>query len=118
MASATPKGAAAETPESGRQHAVDELIATERNYVQTLRTIVAVFANPLRASLRCGSPILNAQEMKTVFSNVEEVLSANTQLLNDLEARQRSWSSSQCIGDVFQNNVRHAHGPAPVSRRR
>lgn len=68
---------------------VEEVISTERKYVASLETLV----EHARELEHAGRP-------SRIFSNVEDLLLVNTELLGQLEAR---FVDSCRIGDIFQN---------------
>eukprot|EP01104_Vermistella_antarctica_P021102 TRINITY_DN9334_c0_g1_i1.p1 TRINITY_DN9334_c0_g1~~TRINITY_DN9334_c0_g1_i1.p1 ORF type:complete len:755 (-),score=167.03 TRINITY_DN9334_c0_g1_i1:68-2332(-) len=65
-----------------RKAVVEELLQTERSYVQDLELLLRVFLTPLREK-----EILSKQELSALFSNIESLLPVNEHLLVDLEAR-------------------------------
>ncbi|EPZ31817.1 Intersectin-1 like protein [Rozella allomycis CSF55] len=69
--------------ERKRQEAIFELIATERKYVADLQLIIQVFYSPLLK-------ILNVTTVEMLFSNIEDILLVNCQLLSDLDDLQKN----------------------------
>ncbi|GBC18369.1 uncharacterized protein OCT59_006422 [Rhizophagus irregularis] len=65
-----------------RQEAIFELISTEQSYLRDLQMIIEVFYGPLQN-------ILIEDELKIIFSNIEDILLCNTAILSDLEQRQK-----------------------------
>ncbi|XP_004343470.2 hypothetical protein CAOG_07596 [Capsaspora owczarzaki ATCC 30864] len=80
---------------------IAELIDTERNYLNYLNMIVNVFMNPLRASMRTSKPLIDPEQFKKLFSNLEAIIECNTPLFDALNNRWKNWNSRQCIGDTF-----------------
>ncbi|KAJ3030647.1 hypothetical protein HDV00_008758 [Rhizophlyctis rosea] len=67
--------------ERKRQEAIFELIATEQSYVRDLQLIIEVFYAPLQT-------MLQPTDVRTLFSNIEEILLVNSLILSDLETVQ------------------------------
>lgn len=81
-----------------------ELLNTERNYRNVLRTIQNVFHKPLEEG--CSKPYLDPTEMKTIFGNVGPVLEVHETICSRLEILiEKDWKESNCIGQVFIDNV-------------
>ncbi|CAI2169930.1 13957_t:CDS:10 [Funneliformis geosporum] len=68
--------------ERKRQESIYELISTEQSYIRDLQMIVEIFYGPLQT-------ILSSEELNTIFSNIEDILLCNTEILSDLEQRQK-----------------------------
>ena len=63
---------------------------------------IQLYVYPLR-----NEEILDEEEVQQIFSNVEVLLSINSELLWALEERMHQWSPTRCIGDVFLNLVKN-----------
>ncbi|KAI3653520.1 hypothetical protein MP228_001467 [Amoeboaphelidium protococcarum] len=66
---------------------IDEIIATERSYVNTLLDIQRLFITPLRDAAYGGTPILSSKQIQDIFSNIEDIIKVNTELMNQLNTR-------------------------------
>ncbi|KAJ1567487.1 RHO1 GDP-GTP exchange protein 2, partial [Cladochytrium tenue] len=86
--------------EEKRQNAIYDLIKTERNYVEELKTIQTLYAIPLQAS-DVIEESRKASFMKRVFLNSQDLLAANSLLLQRLLQRQRENRIIELIGDIF-----------------
>ncbi|CAG8555372.1 11309_t:CDS:10, partial [Ambispora gerdemannii] len=85
--------------ERKRQEGIYELITTEQSYLRDLQMIVAVFYGPLQN-------LLDAHELTTIFSNIEDILLCNTAILSDLEQRQRDEGFFvDTLGDILIKHV-------------
>ena len=111
-----------------RTKIVRELLSTEKTYVSQLEAMIEVYMKPLlqlaetppdvtqnrsndsRLSvkgLNLNSLIgskgmkITPEDIRTMFSNVEQLLPINRELLNQLESRLNNWSDKQKIGDIF-----------------
>jgi len=71
------------------------------SYVGGLKQLIWKFFKPLSNSTTTRKPMVNQTELKTIFSNIEVIYNYNSVLLEGLENRLKSWSSSQRIGDIF-----------------
>lgn len=87
--------------EKKRQEAIYELISTEQSYTRNMQLLVEAFYGPLQS-------LLSERDLRTIFSNVEDILLCNTALLSDLEDRQRdNGLYVDCVGDIM---LRHTDG--------
>lgn len=76
---------------------VEEVISSEKTYVASLETLVQ-YSHELEDAARGGC--LPLEKVVRIFSNVEDLLLVNRELLGQLEAR---FEDSCRIGDIFQN---------------
>jgi hypothetical protein len=73
-----------------REAAVNEILATERTYVDGLRKLVKIYLLPMRqksANKILLKPIATIEEISSMFGNVEQLLKLHEQLLKSLEER-------------------------------
>ncbi|KAG9290202.1 hypothetical protein G9A89_022178 [Geosiphon pyriformis] len=85
--------------ERKRQEGIFELITTEQSYLRDLQMIVADFYSPLQN-------LLDTHELSTLFSNIEDILLCNTEILSDLEQRQRDEGFFvDTLGDILVKHV-------------
>eukprot|EP01105_Mastigella_eilhardi_P019085 TRINITY_DN4474_c0_g1_i1.p1 TRINITY_DN4474_c0_g1~~TRINITY_DN4474_c0_g1_i1.p1 ORF type:complete len:1406 (-),score=376.29 TRINITY_DN4474_c0_g1_i1:102-4319(-) len=78
-----------------RRLVATELVTSEREYVEGLGVLVKVFFVPLKA-------IVNDQDHKRIFSDVQVILNFSTVLMNKLAERMKNWNATQQkMGDVF-----------------
>jgi len=91
--------AASTDVKSARQQVFAELVQTEENYVNILRTIVEVFKRPLEEDPKMT--LLNQTQMKIIFGGVPPILAVHEKMLADLSALLRDWREPVCIGDVI-----------------
>ncbi|KAI8050431.1 Dbl homology domain-containing protein [Syncephalis plumigaleata] len=81
--------------ERKRQESIFELIITEHVFLRNMITVTEVFRRPLEAAL-------SAQEIESVFLNLDEIIMYSARLLNDLLRRQESDNRVlTSIGDIF-----------------
>lgn len=70
------------TVDSCRVKILEELLETEQTYVRQLRTLVGEIVREVKTN-----ELLPPEETWNLFSNIEEILEFNEQLLTELEAR-------------------------------
>ncbi len=92
--------------EKKRQEVICEVIYTERDFVKDLEYLRDFWMKPLR-SHQCLSDAKREKFIRTVFSNVLEVLAVNSRLAEALTRRQSEASVVRNIGDVFLEHVRN-----------
>ncbi|KAJ3100825.1 Myosin 10A, isoform D [Phlyctochytrium bullatum] len=80
-----------------RQEVIFELIMTEKEYIRDLQLIINLFLSRMRTNA-----ILPAKHLALVFSNIEQILPVNQELLRLLEQRRRtSLGVLEQVGDIF-----------------
>ncbi|KAF2074433.1 hypothetical protein CYY_004251 [Polysphondylium violaceum] len=84
-----------------RKKIVQELLATEKSYVNNLKLIIDIFIKPLNSLHAIEQRVLTLSEISGVFGNWEKIYKINFELLAIFESRLNSWSVYQLIGDVF-----------------
>ncbi|XP_014239242.1 uncharacterized protein LOC106660809 [Cimex lectularius] len=84
-----------------RSRVLTELIYTERDLVKTLRDIKEGYLNECRKR----TDMFSDDQLKTIFANLEELLTFQENFLSDLEMRV-NWDApyKSCIADVFLNH--------------
>eukprot|EP00026_Physarum_polycephalum_P008753 Phypoly_transcript_08853.p1 GENE.Phypoly_transcript_08853~~Phypoly_transcript_08853.p1 ORF type:complete len:430 (+),score=68.13 Phypoly_transcript_08853:131-1420(+) len=79
-----------------RAKVAQELLATERAYVDKLNVIVEVFERPFKES-----NVLTHDQMVHIFSNIDTIRNFNLVLLKDLERIVSNWSSHSILSGIF-----------------
>jgi len=79
-----------------RKKIVDELLETEKVYLNSLEIMIKRYLEPLRSSARFGK-----EPFEEIFSNVEDIFKANKLLCGRLEEACSKWSDESGIGDTF-----------------
>jgi len=87
-----------------KAYILEELYKTEKNYVDTLNTVVEVFVKPLRAAASTAQPILTNNDIKVIFSAVEEIASVNSAFLEELAEVAKNWAADSNAGELFQKH--------------
>eukprot|EP01122_Echinamoeba_exundans_P006141 TRINITY_DN1672_c0_g1_i2.p1 TRINITY_DN1672_c0_g1~~TRINITY_DN1672_c0_g1_i2.p1 ORF type:complete len:699 (-),score=200.58 TRINITY_DN1672_c0_g1_i2:10-2106(-) len=83
-----------------RTKVAQEVLDTENSYVKSLKTCIDIFLNPLRDP-SVKKPLVDKLQIKTLFSDIEIIYGFNVKLKEDIEARFKSWSAGQRLGDIF-----------------
>ncbi|XP_033741354.1 rho GTPase-activating protein 20-like isoform X1 [Pecten maximus] len=90
-----------ELPTDGRLDLVHELLTTERVYCAQLRSVLDVYAEPLR---KFSS--MTSEDHRILFMGVEPILSISAMLMSKLEDTLKSWDSSGTqIGNLFSSKL-------------
>lgn len=96
-----------------RRSVAEELLQTEINYIENLRTLVTIFVEPLQGTSSSSSKplhssgdsastaILNAIELRTLFSSVQVLLPIQEMFLTSLKAKIDSWHYDQTLGEML-----------------
>ncbi len=63
-----------------------EILSTEKTYVESLALLKAVFEAPLKDAASGKSPILEMEEVKTIFNHLDPIVSYNTMFYERLRA--------------------------------
>lgn len=85
----------------------EEILQTEETYVNDLGVIIDVFLAQFRSALSnqtSGSKqkLLDNNEIKIVFSDIEALHGIHKQFLDQLRGRMANWHIDQSLGDIFQ----------------
>ena len=66
---------------SPRQRVFNELVQTETNFVNVLKSILQVFKKPLDDPNQIGGPLLNQTELKIIFGNLPPIYDVHIKML-------------------------------------
>ena len=77
---------------------VNELLSTEYSYLNILRTIIEVYLIPLRKSTKL---LLKPAEISLIFSNLEFIISVNSEYYSKIKSRISTWTPNSCLGDII-----------------
>jgi len=84
--------------EDKRNHVLSEIFETEKNYVDVLKVIAGNFMNSLKDSK------LSKTDLKTIFSNVDELLVVHQELLSAME-KQMASKTGRSMSAPFQISI-------------
>ncbi|XP_018914389.2 uncharacterized protein [Bemisia tabaci] len=84
-----------------RTHVVEELLETEKSYVDSLQTLINKYLKPLKEAE--NSVKLDADIVDEIFFQVPEILAHHLEFLEALEDRLKNWNMKQkiIIGDIL-----------------
>ncbi|KAH6580172.1 hypothetical protein BASA50_006778 [Batrachochytrium salamandrivorans] len=91
-------------PVHKRQQVAEEILETERRYVDCLIILNNIYYTPLLEA--CGTPheIISKKNITEIFSNLKDIFGVNTELKKQLQDRIEGSPfnpNTTCIGDVF-----------------
>ncbi len=92
---------------------INELVSTERSYVQRIRTLKNDYADPLRKFSRSKeTAIIPSYEAKTLFGNIDNLVPVNEAFLADLDAMMASNGEGPVggIGDICLKHFKELKG--------
>ncbi|KAJ1674953.1 hypothetical protein EV182_002228, partial [Spiromyces aspiralis] len=82
--------------EVARNQFLAELVETERSYVRSLRALIQVYVEPLRAAAKArNDELITPYDSHVIFGNIERILDVNGRFLADLEAWWNSDSATR-----------------------
>ncbi|KAK4512689.1 putative component of NuA3 histone acetyltransferase complex [Mucor velutinosus] len=93
-----------------RESIIQELLSTEKQYLETLNIVLNYYITPLRKNSNKSSfnflgmkklPCTE-REMRWLFGNFEDIQAVHTDILSSLEERLSIWGPTQIISDVIQ----------------
>jgi hypothetical protein len=84
-----------------RSHVCQEILASEKSYVESLATMVEVYMTPMAQGVPGQVEKCDPLDVQTVFGDVEQILTINRELLTSLEERMKTFSVDTVIGDLF-----------------
>ncbi|KAF9423962.1 hypothetical protein BGZ76_003590 [Entomortierella beljakovae] len=92
--------------EEQRLEAVAELIETETSYNKRMQDLVDVYLKEARMSVTALNPPLGKYEIRVIFSNIEQIVSASTDFLNNLRDYQKCGGKGMNLGEICQKNLK------------
>ncbi|KAJ1801275.1 hypothetical protein LPJ59_000424 [Coemansia sp. RSA 2399] len=94
-----------------RNNVIQELIETERSYVEKLRALIDIYAVPLRSAARsANNALIPAYDAHVIFGNIERVSEVNERFLGDLEAWDRGeMDPKETIGSLCRDHFVDFH---------
>lgn len=82
-----------------RQESINELIQTEKAYVEDMSIVHKIFEMPMR-----DYRVLTKNDVDRIFVNWQDLIDTNREFLRNI--LQRTQSGSDIIGDVIRDYVR------------
>ncbi|XP_074225775.1 pleckstrin homology domain-containing family G member 2 isoform X2 [Camelus bactrianus] len=90
----SPVGTPGSAKPSRLERVAREIVETERAYVRDLRSIVEDYLGPL---LNGGVLGLSAEQVGTLFANIEDIYEFSSELLEDLESSSSAGGIAECF---------------------
>ena len=88
-------------PTTARQHVFHELVQTETNYLNILKTILEIFKKPLEEFQDQAGQFLNQTEINLIFGDVPPIYEVHAKMHNEFVAALNSWKDDFSVGDVY-----------------
>eukprot|EP01130_Rhizamoeba_saxonica_P016478 TRINITY_DN7626_c0_g1_i1.p1 TRINITY_DN7626_c0_g1~~TRINITY_DN7626_c0_g1_i1.p1 ORF type:complete len:708 (-),score=155.76 TRINITY_DN7626_c0_g1_i1:72-2132(-) len=92
-----------------RARVVNELLQTEKDYVESLDTCLVNFYQPLKevsdSLKKKKKPWITDDNIKTLFSDLNIIYGFNHKLYLQLEERLENWTPFKCLADIFLQMV-------------
>jgi len=92
---------AKEKKEARRMNIAAELLVTEKTYVDGLQGMTKKYMQPMLSASASKKPPISEEAVKSIFANVEVILTYHQMLLGGIEQRVNNWGPSSKIGDLF-----------------
>jgi len=89
-----------------RSRVAHEILDTESFYVKSMNQCITVWLNPLNEAIASGSPLINAADVRAIFSDIALLYTFNSELYSEIESRVAKWGTYECLGDIFLRLVR------------
>jgi len=80
---------------------IQEIVETEKNYVQYLQVLIDIFEKPLTIRSQCSSSPITLDQVREIFSAIIEIHNFHVLLLQRLDERYKNWSQTEKIADIF-----------------
>ncbi|KAI8508740.1 Rho guanine nucleotide exchange factor (GEF) 17 [Branchiostoma belcheri] len=84
-----------------RKHVAQNLLETERSYVDGLQALIEGYLKPLKRPENAG--ICESELVDKIFYQIPEILEHHQHFLEQITNRTRSWHPRQKIGDIIVN---------------
>jgi len=84
-----------------RNKIFDEIVETEKTYVEMLSVLVELYVVPLSSESDVSPFTLPEDKVQTLFSNIYTLWEFNRTFLVELEKRKEVWNEDQQVGNIF-----------------
>ena len=84
-----------------RQRVFQELVQTETNFVNVLKTILEVFKKPLDDPNQIGGQLLNQTQIKIIFGYLPAIYDVHTSMLAEFNDAISKWHDNYSIGGAY-----------------
>ena len=107
LAALTPASPSAK--KSKRQRVLQEILQTEKTFVSSLRAFYKGYVDAIRLrDTPLKRELMSRGEIALLFSNIEQIITLNTDFLKRLETTMYSWpqesggdAPDECVGEFF-----------------
>eukprot|EP00794_Sanderia_malayensis_P007578 gene7578-8417_t len=82
-----------------RRHVLQNLLDTEKSYVQNMTFLVTVYYKPLKKAENAS--IIETSQVDEIFFQIPEILVNHEFFLEQLINRANCWTDKQIVGDIF-----------------
>jgi CRP-like cAMP-binding protein len=89
------------TQSERRGKVLAEIVATERSYIASLKKVMQIYVEPIRAAHGTATAILTADDEVKIFSTIDRLIPINTTLADGLEERGAVSNADAVVGDAF-----------------
>eukprot|EP00939_MAST-03C_sp_MAST-3C-sp1_P005103 g5103.t1 len=93
-------GKATTKAEEQRKRVYDEITDTEAQYIDDMRNVLTLFANPMQRD-----KIVTKEDCDAIFSNLGQIVAINATILRQIKYKRKSQILSKVIADVFHANA-------------
>lgn len=91
--------------EKKRREIMTSLLASEKEYVRYLTHVSEIFIEPLRDACEPPTPLLTPAQLNTMISNFDQLVTAHTEFLQDLQERDKEWDQHPSVADLFEERA-------------
>jgi len=84
---------------------INEILDTEKSYVNYLVSIDEFYIEPLTLFSNSEEPIITKEDIQKIFLNIKEIKDTNIQFFIELEKRVENWDITKKLGDLFETFV-------------
>ncbi|XP_054271163.1 protein ECT2-like isoform X4 [Macrosteles quadrilineatus] len=88
---------------SPRHQVFLELVQTEFNYVNTLKTIMTLYKEPLEQMCETPDQLLSPTEVKIIFGHLPPIYETHCRMLEQLRHAASHWTEDTSIGNIILN---------------
>eukprot|EP01105_Mastigella_eilhardi_P018752 TRINITY_DN4371_c0_g1_i2.p1 TRINITY_DN4371_c0_g1~~TRINITY_DN4371_c0_g1_i2.p1 ORF type:complete len:616 (-),score=169.15 TRINITY_DN4371_c0_g1_i2:1106-2953(-) len=92
-----------------RTKVAQELLSTERSYMEALEILTTEFREPMRVIAASKKPFVTGDDVCVLFNNIEGIHAVHKDLLGNLEKRLSKWNCNCTIlSDIYQGLATHS----------
>nr|KAG5699369.1 hypothetical protein BaRGS_008277 [Batillaria attramentaria] len=79
-----------------------EILASETEYMRTLKAINDVYVRPLKSAVASNRAIIGSQNIQIIFTDIMNIYKVSRGFTEDLQNRMADWDAQHtCLGDIF-----------------